>query len=386
MHNPCVQPCWGPPSGGVPAAPQGAPLPEGEGAAASLPGSWRGRKRGRPQRCQQRLKAASSRFRCTEAAGAACGCRVLARNTSRCQGQGAAPAHGDMWMPDASTPVGSARSPCCAVLSWEVSRAAHELVLAHLSSPSGAQGLGMSTKLRAEPQAGKAEEQGGRDVQSDILPFPLDPHLHLLIPPWQKCEEAAQHCPPSLQGHRTVPRTRSPVLALCRTRRRKGRAGQLLLFDPRSEHTGKQSSLGTRARRNPAPSSLFAKPCRVYVQTSSWEAQGHGAPDVPGKAPLPAAGLDLLCPSLSGSPAAWWFPNSPSLPQVDPREGTSHLSRLALPPAMGKLRPHFAQEFALEGTKAPLQLPPGRGAAALAGLSLPPGSGLCKELPGSQST
>lgn len=45
-------------------------------------------------------------------------------------------------MPDASAPVGSARSPRCAVLSWEVSRAAHELVLAHFSFPVWSPGFG----------------------------------------------------------------------------------------------------------------------------------------------------------------------------------------------------------------------------------------------------
>lgn len=142
-----------------------------------------------------------------------------------------------------------------------------------------------------------------------------------------------------------------------------------------------QSTPGSRAAWARGQGEILHPPpflqCRVpvYVQTSSREAQGHGAPDVPGKVPLPAAGLDQLCPSLSESPAAWWFPNSPSLPQVDPKRN--------FPPeqaclAMGKLRPHFAQEFALEGTQVPLQLLPGRGAAAVAGLPFPQGQALSK--------
>lgn len=110
---------------------------------------------------------------------------------------------------------------------------------------------------------------------------------------------------------------------------------------------------------------------RVYVQVSSWEAQGHGAPDVPGKVPLPAA-----------LPILEWVPRSLVVTKF-PFFSPGGSQRRNFPPeqaclAMGKLRPHFAQEFALEGTQVPLPLLPGRGAAAVAGLPLPPGQALAR--------
>lgn len=112
---------------------------------------------------------------------------------------------------------------------------------------------------------------------------------------------------------------------------------------------------------------------RVYVQTSSREAQGHGAPDMPGKVPLPAAGLDQLCPSLSGSPAAWWFPNSPSLPQVDPRRNFPP-EQACLAPSHGEAAPSLCSRICLGRH-------PGSPAAPAwqrAGLPLPQGQSLSK--------